>query len=102
MIISPDYRLLPEVKGRDILDDLGAFWRWVHGGGPQRHLAAVAQSGVLMDMTRMLLLGESAGEPPFEIKVTCCMGPVCSLQLLTQVDTSPCSRLSWVSSDQGP
>lgn len=64
VIISPDYRLLPEIKGRDILSDLRAFWSWVQSGGPQRHLAAVGQSKVSLDITRLLLLGESAGRPP--------------------------------------
>lgn len=61
VIISPDYRLLPEVKGRDIMNDLRAFWRWVHGGGLQRHLLVAGQSDLTLDMSRTLLLGESAG-----------------------------------------
>lgn len=28
MIIAPDYRLLPEASGADVLDDMAAFWTW--------------------------------------------------------------------------
>ena len=28
MIVAPDYRLLPEACGADILDDMDAFWTW--------------------------------------------------------------------------
>ncbi|CAI6338613.1 unnamed protein product [Periconia digitata] len=29
IIVSPDYRLLPEASGSDILDDIRAFWEWM-------------------------------------------------------------------------
>ncbi|KAA8648031.1 alpha/beta hydrolase [Aspergillus tanneri] len=28
MIVAPDYRLLPEATGADIMDDMDAFWTW--------------------------------------------------------------------------
>jgi acetyl esterase/lipase len=60
VIISPDYRLLPEVKGTDILDDMAAFWTWFHKGGPS---GILQQSGYRekLDPSKLLLLGESAG-----------------------------------------
>ncbi|RBR13215.1 hypothetical protein FVER53590_09903 [Fusarium verticillioides] len=61
VIISPNYRLLPEVKGWDIIHDMGNFWNWVHCGGPSRHLAAIGQQKLQLDLIRTLLVGESAG-----------------------------------------
>ncbi|KAF5650027.1 hypothetical protein F52700_466 [Fusarium sp. NRRL 52700] len=61
VIISPNYRLLPEVKGRDIIHDMGNFWDWVHTGGPSRHLAAVGQHKLQLNLSRTLVVGESAG-----------------------------------------
>ncbi|KAF5689594.1 hypothetical protein FCIRC_1289 [Fusarium circinatum] len=61
VIISPNYRLLPEVKGRDILRDMGNFWNWVHSGGPSRHLAAIGQRKLQLNLIRTLVVGESTG-----------------------------------------
>ncbi|KAG4295281.1 hypothetical protein FPRO06_01865 [Fusarium proliferatum] len=61
VIISPNYRLLPEVKGRDIIHDMGNFWNWLHSGGPSRHLAAIRQHKLQLNLIRTLLVGESAG-----------------------------------------
>ncbi|KAM0552674.1 hypothetical protein ACHAPJ_007771 [Fusarium lateritium] len=61
VIISPNYRLLPEVKGRDIIQDMANFWAWVHSGGPEGHLASVGQSRVKLNLSQTLLVGESAG-----------------------------------------
>ncbi|KAJ4248776.1 hypothetical protein NW762_012614 [Fusarium torreyae] len=61
IIISPNYRLLPEVKGRDIIQDMANFWAWVHSGGPERHLASMGQSRVKLNISQSLLVGESAG-----------------------------------------
>ncbi|KAF5005122.1 hypothetical protein FDECE_8442 [Fusarium decemcellulare] len=61
IIISPNYRLLPEVKGRDIMEDMANFWSWVQSGGPVRHLASVGRSNVDMNLSHTLLVGESAG-----------------------------------------
>ncbi|KAF5647839.1 uncharacterized protein FTJAE_1522 [Fusarium tjaetaba] len=62
VIISPNYRLLPEVKGRDIIHDMGNFWNWLHSGGPSsRHFAAIGQQKLQLDLIRTLVVGESAG-----------------------------------------
>lgn len=61
IILSPNYRLLPEVKGRDIIQDMANFWIWVQSGGPGKHLASVGQSSVAMNLAQTLLVGESAG-----------------------------------------
>jgi acetyl esterase/lipase len=60
IIVSPDYRLLPEATGADILDDMKAFWSWFHDGGPAQTLSRLGYS-VPLDTSKVLLLGESAG-----------------------------------------
>ncbi|KAI8683412.1 Abhydrolase-3 domain-containing protein [Fusarium keratoplasticum] len=61
IILSPNYRLLPEVKGKDIIQDMANFWTWVQSGGPGRHLASIGRSSVSMNLAQTLLVGESAG-----------------------------------------
>ncbi|KAH8669402.1 Alpha/Beta hydrolase protein [Ilyonectria robusta] len=61
VIVSPNYRLLPEVKGRDIMHDMANFWTWLQTGGPERHLASVGSSHVALNLSQTLLAGESAG-----------------------------------------
>ncbi|KAF1811937.1 alpha/beta-hydrolase [Eremomyces bilateralis CBS 781.70] len=61
IILSPDYRLLPEATGQDILNDMRDFWKWV-----QRTLTHVLPrtSGprrIAPDLTNILCTGESAG-----------------------------------------
>jgi acetyl esterase/lipase len=62
IILSPNYRLLPEVKGKDIIQDMANFWTWVQSGGPGRHLASAGRSSVAMNLAQTLLVGESAGK----------------------------------------
>jgi acetyl esterase/lipase len=66
IIVSPNYRLLPEVSGRDILDDMGAFWTWFHADGPQKHLVLVGREDIKLqtENEKHLLIGESAGTHP--------------------------------------
>ncbi|KAF5968261.1 beta-lactamase [Fusarium coicis] len=61
VIISPNYRLLPEVKGRDIIHDMDNFWNWVHCEGPSRHLAEIGQHQLQLNLDKTLAVGESAG-----------------------------------------
>jgi pimeloyl-ACP methyl ester carboxylesterase len=59
IIISPDYRLLPESNGADILSDLEHFWQWI-----QKDLLDIAEKqrwGVVPDLSRVLCCGESSG-----------------------------------------
>lgn len=61
VIVSPNYRLLPEVKGRDIMHDMANFWTWLQTDGPERHLASVGWYHVALNLSQTLLAGESAG-----------------------------------------
>lgn len=58
IIVSPDYRLLPEANGRAILDDVAHFWRWLARDLEpflaQRNLARP-------DLENVLCCGESSG-----------------------------------------
>ncbi|KAH8130095.1 alpha/beta-hydrolase [Trichoderma asperelloides] len=61
VIISPNYRLLPEVKGMDIIQDMKNFWDWFQRDGPERCLRSVGRSEIRLDPEQLLLVGESAG-----------------------------------------
>jgi acetyl esterase/lipase len=51
-IVSIDYRLAPETKLPQIIEDLGDAYRWLHAEGPQRFDA---------DTRRIAIAGDSAG-----------------------------------------
>jgi hypothetical protein len=56
--VTPDYRLMPEANGSEILDDVEDFWTWVHGG-----LAGCVKGldlGVEVDLERIALCGGRA------------------------------------------
>lgn len=59
IIVSPNYRLLPEASGKDVLSDIKDFWTWLHGslGAAVESLAMEVQP----DFERTLVAGESAG-----------------------------------------
>lgn len=59
-MVSPNYRLVPEHSGADILTDLAEFWRWVHGGGLTSYLASQGVD-LELDFERILASGDSAG-----------------------------------------
>jgi acetyl esterase/lipase len=56
--VAPDYRLLPEASGTDILHDMQDFFAWVLQPG---NLAAHLPEGVEVDFDRVIVTGESAG-----------------------------------------
>ncbi|ETS77693.1 hypothetical protein PFICI_09755 [Pestalotiopsis fici W106-1] len=61
VIISPNYRLLPEANGIDVIEDLKAFWAWFRDGEPQRYLDSLGRTPLSLDTNHLLLVGESAG-----------------------------------------
>ncbi|KAE8374455.1 Alpha/Beta hydrolase protein [Aspergillus bertholletiae] len=61
VIISPNYRLLPEATGRDILNDINDFWHWFHGGSVARIIRGAGYEGATLDLSSVLVVGESAG-----------------------------------------
>lgn len=70
IIVSPDYRLLPEATAEELLDDLDDFWAWLSSGLPTAlgeastkavGLEAVSSDGLKADLDRVFVHGESAG-----------------------------------------
>ncbi|KAF5016227.1 hypothetical protein F66182_12161, partial [Fusarium sp. NRRL 66182] len=59
IIITPDYRLLPESTGVDIIDDLEDFSKWVHNVLPQK--ISELSSNITLDVDNIMAVGESAG-----------------------------------------
>ncbi|KAJ1568273.1 hypothetical protein HK405_003077 [Cladochytrium tenue] len=63
VIVAPNYRLIPEATAVDILEDVLDFWRWLADSGEaglQAHVST-AHSGVALDLSRVVAVGESAG-----------------------------------------
>lgn len=61
IIVSPNYRLLPEATGDDILQDINDFWNWLHEGGLSECLKMAGYVDLTVELSQLLLLGESAG-----------------------------------------
>ncbi|KAJ5606853.1 hypothetical protein N7537_003472 [Penicillium hordei] len=61
IIVAPDYRLLPEVSGKDILEDMDDFWHWVHSSQFAETIKDASDGHVTPDLDRLLVAGESAG-----------------------------------------
>ncbi|KAH7060536.1 alpha/beta-hydrolase [Macrophomina phaseolina] len=60
IIISSNYRLLPESNAIDILEDLDDLWKWLTPNLNEL-LKLCAASGIEADLNRILTVGESAG-----------------------------------------
>ncbi|OJJ06030.1 hypothetical protein ASPVEDRAFT_199612 [Aspergillus versicolor CBS 583.65] len=62
VIISPNYRLLPQATGLDIYNDIEDFWTWLKSPtSPIHGLLAAHSNPTELDLSRILLAGESAG-----------------------------------------
>ncbi|KAJ1567101.1 hypothetical protein HK405_007163 [Cladochytrium tenue] len=62
-IVTPNYRMLPESRGADFMEDMQDFWRWLaadDGSGLRAHVAA-AHRGIDVDLGKVIAFGESAG-----------------------------------------
>lgn len=58
----PNYRLMPEANGTDILEDMSDFWSWVTGGKLQAYLSGLeGDNATEVDTERIWVHGESAG-----------------------------------------
>lgn len=64
VIVSPNYRLMPEATGSEVLEDMNAFWKWLQQGGVDAALARSSIVSIRTDLGRVLVLGESAGKFP--------------------------------------
>ncbi|KAI9373508.1 Alpha/Beta hydrolase protein [Aspergillus egyptiacus] len=60
VIVSPNYRLMPHATGLDVYEDVQDVWAWLHS--PAVHdLLAAHSTPTELDLTRIMLVGESAG-----------------------------------------
>ncbi|KAI4718596.1 alpha/beta-hydrolase [Aureobasidium sp. EXF-10727] len=59
ILVTPNYRLLPEANGREVLDDIADFWSWVKTSLPAE--VGTMARGVEVDVSNVLVAGESAG-----------------------------------------
>ncbi|KAJ5738483.1 hypothetical protein N7493_001638 [Penicillium malachiteum] len=60
IIVSPNYRLLPEGRGVDIYTDIEDFWTWLHSAEFTSLLTSQSKP-TPVDMSQILISGESAG-----------------------------------------
>ena len=58
ILITPDYRLMPEANGVDIIQDVRDFYNWL---AASNNLAKYLPTGVSADLGNLLVSGESAG-----------------------------------------
>ncbi|KAK4866873.1 hypothetical protein LT330_008036 [Penicillium expansum] len=61
IIVAPDYRLLPEVSGKEILEDMDDFWHWVHTPQFAEIIKDASDGHIIPDLDMLLVVGESAG-----------------------------------------
>lgn len=62
IILSPNYRLLPEANAAELMQDIHDFWAWTTEGNAGKLLDNSGTSNLDIDLTKVLMLGESAGE----------------------------------------
>lgn len=61
VIVNPDYRLLPEASGEDILDDLDDFWKWLERDLGNALEDRESYRDLTVDLNKILIYGDSAG-----------------------------------------
>lgn len=62
VILSPNYRLLPEANAAELIQDVYDFWDWVMHGRADDLLRQENMSHLEIDLSKVLVLGESAGK----------------------------------------
>lgn len=60
--MAPDYRLLPEVSGKEILEDMDDFWHWIHSPRFAEIIKDASDGYIIPDLEKLLVVGESAGK----------------------------------------
>lgn len=61
IIVTPDYRLLPESSGLDIISDLHNFYTWLRTNLASFLTTSFPQQKPIPDLSNILITGESAG-----------------------------------------
>ncbi|OJJ01284.1 hypothetical protein ASPVEDRAFT_82808 [Aspergillus versicolor CBS 583.65] len=62
IIVSPNYRLLPEASGSDILEDINDVWAWLRSGAMDQAIQKAGYDNIKPNIDKTLLVGESAGK----------------------------------------
>ncbi|KAF7587449.1 hypothetical protein BBP40_007220 [Aspergillus hancockii] len=60
IIVSANYRFLPEATGVQVLEDVDDFWSWLHSSD-LKDLLAAQDAPIELDLDRVLAAGDSAG-----------------------------------------
>lgn len=61
IIVSANYRLLPESNGIDILEDVDSLFEWLFSSLDKLLAAVLEVPGLRADLSHLLVMGESAG-----------------------------------------
>ncbi|KAJ5116239.1 hypothetical protein N7456_000587 [Penicillium angulare] len=61
ILVFPDYRLLPEATGLDILSDIDSFWSWISKNLQSTLQFFYPSHDIKADLDRILVYGDSAG-----------------------------------------
>ncbi|PLB49689.1 alpha/beta-hydrolase [Aspergillus steynii IBT 23096] len=89
IIISPNYRLLPEVSGSEILEDIHDLWKWVGDGSVDKIIKDAGHRELGLNLDSILVVGESAGgylatqlaiSYPYQIRALIAAYPMVDLQ----------------------
>lgn len=65
IVVTPDYRLIPEANGLEQLDDVQDLWKWVHQSLPTE--ISKISSKLSVNLDRIAVAGESAGKRSFRL-----------------------------------
>ena len=89
IIVSADYRLIPEATGTDILADVSDLWKWVHSD-LQSFVLHTAAAAPQIEFAHTLVAGDSAGgwlavqsaltQPTGSIKAVICHCPMLDIR----------------------
>ncbi|KAL4940567.1 hypothetical protein BDV06DRAFT_18297 [Aspergillus oleicola] len=60
IVISPNYRLMPQATGLELWSDIEDFWTWLRSGAVES-LLSTHSTPTTPDLNRILLAGDSAG-----------------------------------------
>lgn len=61
VVVSPNYRLLPESTGLEIMEDISDFWKWIKGD-LQTLVSSSTDGRAEVDLSKVLVQGESSGK----------------------------------------
>lgn len=84
VIVSPNYRLLPESTSPEIFSDIEDFWAWLHSSAVTE-LLTTSSTPTCLDLDRILTAGDSAGG-----LLSICLGLAHAEEIRATTATYPC------------